>query len=216
MADRLQRQHLATIGALASAIDARDPYTAGHSMRVGDLSAQLGQNMGLPAPALHHLRVGGLLHDIGKIGVSDAVLQKPGALTPEERALIQQHPQVGLRILQGTDLPREVLSIVGGHHERLNGGGYPLGLTREEITVFPRIAAIADIYDALTTKRPYRDAMTPEEALKILRRESMEGLIDPEVVATMQRIVDHWEERRRSEKTLTAAWAESLLQVKVA
>lgn len=216
MADRLQRQHIATIGALASAIDARDPYTAGHSMRVGDLSSELGRELGLPGTALHHLRVGGILHDIGKIGVSDAVLLKPGALTPDERALIQQHPQVGLRILQGTELPQEVLDIVGGHHERLNGTGYPLGLCAEEIAPLPRIAAIADIYDALTTRRPYRDAMTPHEALKILRRESMEGLLDPEVVASMHRIVEHWEERRRSVETLTAAWAESLLHVKVA
>lgn len=216
MAERLQRQHLATIGALASAIDARDPYTAGHSMRVGDLSASLGGSLGMPAPALHHLRVGGILHDIGKIGVRDEVLLKAGPLTADERFLIQQHPRIGLKILEGTDIAPEVLAIVGGHHERLNGSGYPLGLSAEEISVFPRIAAVADVYDALTTSRPYREAMSPDEALKILRRESMEGILDPEIVAAMIAFEKEWEERRRSIETLTAAWAESLLQVKVA
>ena len=210
MAARLERQHLATIGALASAIDARDPYTAGHSVRVGDLSAELGGAMGLPKPALHHLRVGGLLHDIGKIGVRDTVLLKPGALTPQERELIQCHPTIGLQILASAELPKEVLEIVGGHHERLNGTGYPAGLTADELSVFPRIASVADVYDALTTDRPYRAGMTMEEALALLMREAASGLMDPEVVATMRRISNIWEERRRTEGVASKAWLESL------
>ncbi len=198
MTERLQRQHVATIGALASAIDARDPYTAGHSVRVGELSAELGQALGLPSPALYHLRVGGILHDIGKIGVRDSVLLKPAALTPEERALIEEHPRIGLSILASADLPPEVLAIVGGHHERLNGKGYPLGLTEEELSVFPRIAAVADVYDAVTSDRPYREGMSPQDALHLLRREAEAGLIDPEVVAAMVRIAGMWEERRLS------------------
>jgi putative nucleotidyltransferase with HDIG domain len=214
MAEKLELQHIATIGALASAIDARDPYTAGHSLRVGDLSAELGGAIGLPKPALHHLRVGGLLHDIGKIGVPDTVLLKPGSLTDEERRLIEQHPTIGLRILESAQLPREVLQIVGGHHERLNGGGYPLGLSAEEISVFPRIAAVADVYDALTTDRPYRRGYPPQDALRILFLEAESGLLDPEIVAAMRRIASIWEERRATTSVVTKAWVESLQVIK--
>lgn len=210
MAARLEQQHLATIGALASAIDARDPYTAGHSVRVGDLSAELGLSIGLPKPSLHHLRVGGLLHDIGKIGVRDTVLLKPGALTRAERKQIEEHPAIGLRILESAQLPAEVLAIVGGHHERLNGKGYPLGLSAEELSIFPRITAVADMYDALTTDRPYRAGMSSEEALKVLFKDSDAGFVDPEVVAAMRRIAELWEERRASEGVVSQAWVESL------
>jgi putative nucleotidyltransferase with HDIG domain len=199
MAAQLEQQHLDTIGALASAIDARDPYTAGHSVRVGDLSALLGSEMGMAKPAVHHLRVGGLLHDIGKIGIRDTILMKPGALTPEERRLIEQHPTIGLRILESAHLPRPVLEIVGGHHERLNGSGYPLGLSADELSVFPRITAVADVYDAVTTDRPYRPGLSPQEGLRILLEDAESGRLDPEVVATLKRIARVWEERRRSE-----------------
>ncbi|HMO94509.1 MAG TPA: HD domain-containing phosphohydrolase [Tepidiformaceae bacterium] len=214
MAERLEFQHLATIGALASAIDARDPYTAGHSIRVGDLSAELGGALGLPRPSLHHLRVGGLLHDIGKIGIPDNVLLKPGGLTPEERRLIEQHPTIGLRILESAQLPREVLQIVGGHHERMDGSGYPLGLGSEELSVFPRIAMVADVYDALTTDRPYRKGLSPQETIRALWREAEAGLMDPEVVAAMRRIVALWEERRRTDSVVTQAWIASLAAVR--
>jgi putative nucleotidyltransferase with HDIG domain len=210
MAERLEDQHLSTIGALASAIDARDPYTAGHSVRVGDLSAELGRELGLPRPALHHLRVGGLLHDIGKIGVRDTVLLKAGSLSAEERRLVEQHPTIGLRILESAKLPREVLAIVGGHHERLNGTGYPLGLTAEELSVFPRVAAVADVYDALTTDRPYRASMTPLEAFRILQQDAADGRMDPEVVAAMRRIIKAWEERRTTVGVIADAWVDSL------
>ncbi|MGE0572776.1 MAG: HD-GYP domain-containing protein [Dehalococcoidia bacterium] len=199
MAERLQRQHLATIGALASAIDARDPYTAGHSLRVGELSAAIGRDLGLPSGSVHHLHVGGILHDIGKIGIRDSVLLKRGALTDEERVLIEQHPQIGLRILAPAGLPPEVLSIVGGHHERLDGNGYPLGLDADELAIFPRIAAVADVYDALTTHRPYRPAMTVEDALRLLQREAADGLLDPEVINSMRRLAQQWEEHVRSQ-----------------
>ncbi|MGE3072993.1 MAG: HD domain-containing phosphohydrolase [Dehalococcoidia bacterium] len=214
MAERLEQQHLATIGALATAIDARDPYTAGHSVRVGDLSAELGTAMGMAKSAVHHLRVGGLLHDIGKIGVRDTILLKPGALTDEERRLIEQHPTIGLRILEGAQLPREVLEIVGGHHERLDGSGYPLGLSADEISMFPRITAVADVYDAITTDRPYRAGMSPQEALRTLWREADKGLLDPEAVATMRRIARLWEERRSSAGVQSKAWLDSLQAIR--
>ena len=199
MATRLQRQHLATIGALASAIDARDPYTAGHSTRVGDLSVEIGRELGLASDRLQHLRVGGYLHDIGKIGIRDSILLKHGALTAEERALIEQHPAIGLRILAPAGLPPEVLAIVGGHHERLNGTGYPSRLSGDEITIFPRIVSTADVYDALATSRPYRAAMTLQEALAFLLREAATGSLDPEVVNALQKVLPAWEAQRRSE-----------------
>ncbi len=210
MAERLERQHIATIGALASAIDARDPYTAGHSVRVGDLSFELGREMGLPRASLHHLRVGGLLHDIGKIGIRDTVLLKPGKLDEDERRLIEQHPTIGLRILEWAELPKEVLEIVGGHHERLNGGGYPLGLSADELSVFPRITAVADMYDALTTDRPYRRGLSPQEALRMLWREAESGIVDPEVVATLRRFARQWEERRPGQGAHAFNWIDSL------
>lgn len=210
MAERLERQHIATIGALASAIDARDPYTAGHSVRVGDLSFELGRELGLPRPSLQHLRVGGLLHDIGKIGIRDTILLKPGQLNDEERRLIEQHPTIGLRILEWAELPKEVLEIVGGHHERMDGTGYPLGLSADELSVFPRITAVADMYDALTTDRPYRRGLSPQEALRMLWREAEAGVVDPDVVATLRRFARHWEARRPGAGMHASNWIESL------
>ncbi len=192
MAERLQRQHLATIGALASAIDARDPYTAGHSLRVGELAAALGRDMGLPSSSIQHLQVGGILHDIGKIGIRDSVLLKRGSLTVDERILIEEHPRIGLRILGPAGLPGEVLDIVGAHHERLDGTGYPLRLTSDELSIFPRIAAVADVFDALTTHRPYRPAIPVEDALRLLEREAAEGALDPDVINSMRRLAVDW------------------------
>ena len=204
MAGRLERQHLATLGALVSAIDARDPYTRGHSVRVGHLSMDLGREMGMDRGQLHYLQVGGYLHDIGKIGIRDAVLLKPGTLTPEEREIVEQHPLIGLDILSHIELPPEVRAIVGQHHEKLDGSGYPFGIGDAELTAYPRIAAVADIYDALSTSRPYRSAMSIEEALAILQKEAMSGLLDSDVVANMSRIVEAWEARRQKEPALNA------------
>jgi putative nucleotidyltransferase with HDIG domain len=202
MTERVQRQHLGTIGALVSAIDARDPYTRGHSMRVGHLSSEIGTALGLPESQVQHLLVGGFLHDIGKIGVRDAVLLKPGSLSLEERELIEQHPRIGMDILATVELPEEVRAIVHGHHERLDGKGYPLHLTADELTIFPRIASVADVYDALVTDRPYRAGLPMVEALRILQREGVDGAMDREVIAAMARLAPRWEERRRDDPLL--------------
>jgi putative nucleotidyltransferase with HDIG domain len=201
MTSRLQRQHLATIKALTSAIDARDPYTLGHSVRVGQLAVSIGRQMELPNALIGHLETGGYLHDIGKIGIRDAVLGKPGALTAEERALINDHPRIGLKILEPVELPGPVIEFVNSHHERLDGSGYPQGLREDEISIMPRIAAVADMYDAMTTDRPYRLAMTPEEAMKILWDDSRKFL-DPDVVRAMREVLGDWERRRLIEPEL--------------
>jgi putative nucleotidyltransferase with HDIG domain len=202
MTARLQRQHLSTIKALTGAIDARDPYTLGHSVRVGQLSVMLGEELGLPDAQLQHLEIGGYLHDIGKIGVRDSVLLKPSALTPEERQKIEEHPKIGLDILRPVDLPVEVLQFVGRHHEKLDGSGYPGGLKAEELTIISRIGTVADIYDALITDRPYRKGMTAKQTMDILMREVWDGKLDQEIVTAMERLVPRWEDRRRTDPAL--------------
>ena len=188
MTRRVEKQHVGTVRALATAIDARDPYTLGHSVRVGQLAVEIGRKLELQTPVLKHLEVGGYLHDIGKIGIRDHVLLKPGALTAEERAIVERHPTVGLDILQHVDLPLEVIEFVAGHHEKLDGSGYPLGLGADELSVIPRIATVADIYDALSTERPYKPAMSLEQAMDILRRETKAGQLDSEVVSAFEAI----------------------------
>ena len=201
MTDRLQRQHLSTIRALTSAIDARDPFTSGHSLRVGQLAITLGREFGLAENVLARLEIGGYLHDIGKIGIRDSILLKPGALTPEERANIEDHPRIGLSILDPVELPDEVIEFVEGHHERLDGSGYPRGLKDEQTSMVIRIAAVADMYDALTSDRPYREPMPSREAVKFLRSQAPRYL-DLDVVRALDRSVDDWEARRRTEPAL--------------
>jgi HD-GYP domain-containing protein (c-di-GMP phosphodiesterase class II) len=203
MTAHLQRQHIATIKALASAIDARDPYTLGHSLRVGQLSFHIGKRLGgLTSGEPQQLEIGGYLHDIGKIGVRDSVLLKPGYLTPDERRLIEDHPTIGMRIVEPIDLAEPVLQVVGGHHERLDGSGYPYGLRGPEVSIFARISAVADVFDALTSDRPYRSAMSDAQVLEILFREVQADHLDPRVVETLVRLVPEWKERLHSDKGL--------------
>jgi putative nucleotidyltransferase with HDIG domain len=201
MTAKLQRQHLSTVRALTSAIDARDPYTMGHSVRVGQLAMMLGKQLGMEETRLARLEIGGYLHDIGKIGIRDAVLLKPGRLTPEERTIIEDHPRIGMAILEAVDLPPEVIRFVQDHHERLDGSGYPRGLSNEQVSIQARIAAVADMYDAVTSERPYRDPMPPGEALDLLRSEQGRFL-DPRVVLALSAVLDEWEDRRKREPAL--------------
>ena len=202
MTERLASQHLATIRALTTAIDARDPYTAGHSVRVGQLSVEIGRELELPGRDLQHLEIGGYLHDIGKIGVRDSVLLKPGKLTPEERKMIEEHPRIGLEIVQHVDLAEAVKDLVIGHHERLDGTGYPYGLEDEAISIFARIGAVADVFDALTTDRPYRKGFTIEESMAILEKEVVENHLDEQAVDALVHVLPLWGRRVRLEPEL--------------
>jgi putative nucleotidyltransferase with HDIG domain len=162
--------YVGAIRALALALDARDPYTAGHSERVSEVSVAVGRQMGLEGEELEILRLGALLHDIGKIGISDAVLRKPGPLTPDEFALIKQHPGVGARILRSVTFLKPHLPIVELHHERPDGQGYPHRLRGDEIPLLARIVHVADAFDAMTSARAYRPARGRAEAMRELWR----------------------------------------------
>ena len=147
------------IKVLAATIDAKDPYTRGHSQRVSNISVSVAQQMGLTGDLLHDIRIGSLLHDIGKIGVSDHILVKPTRLTDKEYEQMKKHPGVGFTIMEQVHLLHNVLPAIVQHHERLDGTGYPLGLRGEQISLMGRIVAVADVFDALSTDRPYREAL---------------------------------------------------------
>ncbi len=178
---RLMRAYVEFVSSLASALDARDPYTAGHSIRVSEYSCAIARAMNVPESEREIIRVGALLHDIGKIGISDAVLQKPGKLTPEEEALIRQHPVIGRKILECVQGFDAYLPVVELHHENWDGLGYPHGLKGEETPRIARIVKVADSYDAMTSDRPYRRGMRHEEAIRILEQNAGTQL-DPAAV----------------------------------
>jgi putative nucleotidyltransferase with HDIG domain len=158
------------IRALAAALDARDPYTAGHSERVSVVSVAIGRQLGLAAEAVEIVRLGALLHDIGKIGIPDDVLRKPGRLTAAEYDTIKQHPVLGAIILRSVPFLARHLEIVELHHERPDGRGYPYGLRGDDIPLAARIVHVADAYDAMTSARAYRRARPAGEALRELWR----------------------------------------------
>ncbi|MEO8431438.1 MAG: HD domain-containing phosphohydrolase [Acidobacteriota bacterium] len=153
---------------LARTIDARDPYTAGHSGRVAQYADRIGERMGMDSGARLEMRRGALFHDLGKIVVPDSILRKPGPLTAEERSVINQHPVVGQELLAPMRTMRKTLPIVYSHHERIDGSGYPDGLAGSDIPAAVRIVTVSDIFDALTTDRAYRPALGLETAFEIL------------------------------------------------
>ena len=168
--EHLQRANVEFIESLASALDARDPYTAGHSRRVSQYACAAAQAMGLSPAEIQNIRVGALLHDIGKIGIADAILQKPDRLTPEEDAIIRQHPVIGRHILEGVNGFQPYLDVVELHHENWDGSGYPRGLREEETPLSARVVKVADAWDAMTSDRPYRMGMSRNQALAMLRK----------------------------------------------
>jgi HD-GYP domain-containing protein (c-di-GMP phosphodiesterase class II) len=185
--ERLESAYLEFIGSLANALDARDRHTAGHSSRVSQFSCDLAAALALPPYQLERIRIGALLHDIGKIGVADAVLQKPGALTKEEFDQVKEHPVIGKRILEGVSGFAPFLNTVELHHENWDGTGYPKGLAGEEIPVDARIVHVADAYDAMTSDRAYRKGMSHERAVSILI-ECSGTMFEPRAVDAFVRI----------------------------
>jgi len=158
------------LSVLRGAIEARDPYTRGHSARVTALAETIARRLGWTEERLAALRVGGSLHDIGKLAVSDEVLCKEGRLDADELAQIREHPKIGARLLLRVASLREAIPYVLYHHERWDGTGYPSGKAGEEIPIEARVLAVADAFDAMTNDRPYRRALTPAQALAEVRR----------------------------------------------
>lgn len=159
----------AALRALVNALDARDPYTRGHSDRVADLAVRLAARIGLESRARHRLQLAAYLHDVGKIGVADAILNKAGRLDEAEFAAMRAHPDIAARILGDFENLSDIIPAVRHHHERWDGSGYPGGLRGEDIPLAARILALADAFDAMTSSRPYRPAMTPEQAAEEIR-----------------------------------------------
>ena len=185
--ENLRRAYFEFIGSLASALDARDRYTAGHSRRVSERSVAIANAMKLDSIEIEDISIGALLHDIGKIGITDNVLQKPGRLTDEEFALIKQHPTIGRRILEGVHGFKSYLPVVELHHENWDGTGYPLALSGKAVPISARIVHVVDAYDAMTSSRPYRAGMSHEEAMDILKRFAGTQF-DPDVVDIFARL----------------------------
>ena len=175
---------------LAKTIDARDPYTAGHSGRVAEYADRVAARMGLDAGARTDMRRGALFHDLGKIVIPDAILRKPGALSPEERAVVEEHPSVGHELLLPMRTMRKTLPVVYSHHERLDGSGYPEGLAGDAIPMSVRVVTVADIFDALTTDRSYRGALTVALAFEILRDGVGRGWWDRDAVGELSAVVE--------------------------
>src|SRR5207249_9956311 len=190
--EKLQFSYEDTLKALAAALDTRDTETLGHSSRVSEYTIAIAQRMGVQEPVLTDIRRGALLHDVGKIGIPDAVLRKPGKLSPEEWVEMKRHPEIGHRILSGISFLERSLPIVISHQERFDGSGYPQGLRGEEIPLGARIFAVVDTLDAMTSDRPYRRALSYETARQEIIRNS--GIqFDPSVVEVFLSIPpDDW------------------------
>ena len=174
---------------LARSIEGKDPYTHGHCERLSDYSARLGEHLGLTQDEIIALRRAGVVHDIGKVAVPDAILLKPGRLTEEEWKLVREHPLVGERICAPLRSFRLVLPIIRHHHEKLDGSGYPDGLRGEAIPVTARVLQIVDVYDALTTERPYKKAFPVNDALQTMKQEVAKGWWDPQIFEQFERLV---------------------------
>jgi HD-GYP domain-containing protein (c-di-GMP phosphodiesterase class II) len=186
---------LSTVKALVSTIEAKDRYTSGHSTRVHLISMLLGRAIGLSEAELETLKWASILHDVGKIGMPESILRKPGRLTDDEYEVVKRHPQRGCHVLSHVRQLREASQSVLLHHERFAGGGYPLGIAGPGIPRPARVIAVADTFDALTSRRPYRSARSEDEAFREIRRVRGEQL-DPEVVDALERMLPFLRENR--------------------
>ena len=185
---RLERASLSFATALVATLDARDRYTAGHSAAVAIYSRDIAARMGLSEREQNLVHLCGLVHDIGKVGLPAGLLEKPGALTLEERRQMEEHPAIGERILSKVEDYAEIARVVRHHHERVDGLGYPQGLSEDSIPLLSRIISVADAYDAMTSDRPYRDAM-PSRVARLRLAQAVESQFDTAVVAAFEAIL---------------------------
>jgi HD-GYP domain-containing protein (c-di-GMP phosphodiesterase class II) len=203
----LERANLSFASALVATLDARDRYTAGHSAAVAIYAHDIAKRMGLTVEQQQLAHVAGLVHDIGKIGLPPGLLEKPGALTLEERREMQLHSEIGERILANVATYAEIAAVVRHHHERVDGGGYPDGLAGDEIPLLSRIIAVADAYNAMTSDRPYRDAM-PSQVARLRLAQAVETQFDTSVVAAFEAILAASEETYRMARSEQFGWSE--------
>src|SRR5882762_278527 len=186
--DELERAE-SVLFTLARSIEGKDPYTHGHCERLSEYSASLGKHLGLAEDVLTALRRAGVVHDIGKIAVPDSIILKPGGLSPEEWKLMREHPVVGERICEPLKSFRLVLPIIRHHHEKFDGSGYPDGLRGENIPITARVLQIVDVYDALTTVRPYKAAFSITDALQTMKLEVAKGWWDPQIFDQFEKLM---------------------------
>ena len=168
--DELEKAYLDTIGILRQTVEAKDPYTRGHSDRVSEFAVLIGTKMGLDEKTIHILKIGGLLHDIGKVGMPDSILLKESKLSDDEYSQIKNHPTIGAHILGNATVFQDIIPIVKYHHERYDGRGYPSQLAGTDIPLIARITAVADAFDAMTSKRTYRDSLPIEKVKEEIER----------------------------------------------
>lgn len=188
--DQLERAYMESIQTLRYTVEAKDSYTRGHSDRVSEFSVLIGKYLGLSEEEIKTLRIGGLFHDIGKIGVPDSILLKEGKLTDDEYSEIKNHPTIGAHILSTATIFQDIIPIVKHHHEKYDGFGYPGKLKGEEIPYFARIAAVADTFDAMTSKRTYRDALPLDTVIAEITR--CKGTqFDPKIADVFLDILEH-------------------------
>ncbi len=185
----LQENYFRTIQALVAAVEAKDPYTRWHSTNVARYAVEIARDMGVKPIELEDIHIAAILHDVGKIGISDLIISKPNQLSEEEFNIMKDHPAYGVRILEPIGFPPEIIDAIHQHHERYDGNGYPQGLAGEEITLTARILAVADTVEAMVSERPYRSMIPPENVLQELTRESGRQF-DPQVAQSAQRLIE--------------------------
>ncbi|WP_069650812.1 HD-GYP domain-containing protein [Caloranaerobacter ferrireducens] len=190
----MKHVYMETIQALTNAMEAKDAYTKGHADRVGKYAVKLARALNLSDKKIENIKNAAILHDIGKIGIDDQILKKPGKLTDEEYQKIKEHPSIGAEILKGVNFLKEVSNIVRHHHERYDGKGYPDGLKEDEIPVEAAILAIADVYDAMTSDRPYRKALSKDVALSEIEKNAGTQF-DPEFAKMFVKVMRNEEEK---------------------
>ena len=188
--EKLEQAYLDSVQTLRYTVEAKDPYTRGHSDRVSEYSVLIGEKLGLSEDEIKTLKIGGLFHDIGKIGIPDSILQKQTKLTDDEYSEIKNHPSIGVHILGAATIFKDIIPIVKHHHERYDGKGYPSGLKGENIPYLARVAAVADTFDAMTSKRSYRDALDLQVVKDEIKR--CEGTqFDPEIAEAFLDILNN-------------------------
>ncbi|MBE5812924.1 MAG: HD-GYP domain-containing protein [Clostridiales bacterium] len=183
--DELKELNNNLVSSLVSAIEAKDKYTLGHSERVSQYAVDIATKLNLPQNQINEIKIAGMLHDVGKIGISDEILHKPAKLSKAEFEEMKRHPSIGTWILNTLNLSENTINAINYHHERYDGTGYPLGIPGKDLPIETQIISLSDAYDAMTSERPYRDAMSPEEAIKEIKKNA-DTQFNPQLVEILE------------------------------